>query len=116
MLYRATVCKSCCAILLCLFFGAAKTLFMKDFSLYVGIASGICTAVSQVPQLIKIIKEKEADDISYWMLIILLLGVAGWTWYGILKNDYPIIITNGFSCFMNLMIIAFSIRYKKGKA
>ena len=85
---------------------------MDDYSLYIGIGAGICTAISLLPQLLKIIKEKKADDISYFMLFILLAGLSGWIWYGILKKDYPIIITNGFSFLVNLMVIAFSIKYK----
>lgn len=85
---------------------------MKDYSVYVGIIAGICTAVSLLPQLFKIIKAKKADDISYLMLFILLVGLGGWIWYGFLKSDYPIIITNGFSFIVNLLIIGVSIKYK----
>lgn len=85
---------------------------MEDYSLYVGIAAGIGTAVSLVPQLIKIIKEKKADDISYFMLFFLLSGLGGWIFYGILKNDLPLIITNSFSFIANLLIIGFAIKYK----
>jgi MtN3 and saliva related transmembrane protein len=85
---------------------------MEDYSLYVGIAAGIGTAVSLIPQLIKIIKEKKADDISYFMLFFLLSGLGGWIFYGILKNDLPLIITNSFSFIANLLIIGFAIKYK----
>jgi len=85
---------------------------MNDFSLYIGIGAGVCTALSLLPQLFKIIKDKKADDISYFMLFILLAGLGGWIWYGILKNDYPIITTNGFSFLVNLLIIVSSIKYK----
>jgi MtN3 and saliva related transmembrane protein len=88
---------------------------MKDPSLYIGIAAGICTAVSMLPQLFKIIKEKKAEAISYLMLFILLVGLGGWIAYGLLKEDYPIIITNGFSLIVNLLIIGFSIKYKKNR-
>jgi len=88
---------------------------MEDYSLYIGIGAGIFTALSLLPQLFKIIKEKKADDISYFMLFILLLGLAGWIWYGLLKKDYPILITNGFSLLVNLLIIGFSIKYKGRK-
>ena len=85
---------------------------MADQSQYVGIAAGICTGVSLLPQLIKIIKEKKAENISWGMLIILLVGLAGWIWYGLLKSDLPIIITNSFSLLVNGLIIIFSLRYK----
>jgi MtN3 and saliva related transmembrane protein len=89
---------------------------MKDFSIYIGIAAGVCTSVSLLPQLTKIIKEKKADDISYLMLFILLTGLAAWIWYGIIKKDYPIIVTNSFSCIINILIIIFSIKYKHKQA
>ena len=89
---------------------------MSDYSLYIGIGAGVFTAISLLPQLFKIIKEKKADDISYFMLFILLAGLCGWIWYGLLKKDYPLIITNSFSLLVNLLIIVFSIRYKSGKS
>ena len=88
---------------------------MKDYSLYVGIGAGVCTAVSMLPQLLKIIKTKKADDISYVMVAFLLTGVAAWIWYGILKTDYPIIVTNCFSFIVNLLVLIFSFAYKKKK-
>ena len=89
---------------------------MKDYTIYVGIVAGIFTGISLVPQLLKIIKDKKADDISFFMLLILLLGVSGWIVYGILRTDYPIIFTNAFSLLVNILIIIFSIKYKKKKA
>ena len=79
----------------------------------IGIVAGICTGISLLPQLIKIIREKKVEDISWFMLIILMTGLAGWTWYGVLKEDYPIIITNSFSLLVNCMIIFFRFRYMK---
>jgi len=86
---------------------------MPDKTQLIGIIAGICTGISMLPQLIKIIKEKKANDISWFMLFILLGGLAGWVWYGILKEDYPIIITNSFSFLVNVAIIFFTIRYRK---
>ncbi len=81
-------------------------------SAWIGIVSGIFTGVSLVPQLIKIIKTKKADNISYGMLAILITGLAGWVWYGVEKNDLPIIFTNAFAVLVNLLTIFFSIKYK----
>ena len=86
---------------------------MPDKTQLIGIIAGICTGISLLPQLIKIIREKKADDISWVMLFILLVGLAGWVWYGILKEDYPIIITNSFSFLVNVAIIFFTVRFQK---
>ena len=88
---------------------------MNDYALYVGIGAGTCTAVSMLPQLIKIIRTKKADDISYVMVAILLVGVAAWVWYGILKTDYPIIVTNCFSFLVNVLVLVFSVMYREKK-
>ena len=86
---------------------------MPDQTQLIGIIAGICTGISLLPQLVKIIKEKKADDISWFMLFLLLAGLALWVWYGILKEDYPIIITNSFSFLVNVAIIFFTIRFRK---
>jgi len=85
---------------------------MKGFELYVGLFAGMCTAISLLPQLVKIIREKRANAISYGMLSILMLGLISWIAYGVIKNDYPIIITNGLSLALNILIVIFTIKYK----
>ena len=81
----------------------------------VGIAAGICTGIAMLPQLIKIIREKKAEDISFVMLLVLIVGLGGWVWYGLLREDYPIIITNAFSLLVNFAIVYFSYRYRQKK-
>ena len=79
----------------------------------IGIIAGGCTSISMLPQLIKTIKEKKDGDISYFMLVILLTGIGLWIWYGLLKEDYPIIITNAISFLLNSLIIFFNLYYRK---
>ena len=84
----------------------------------VGLAAGICTSISLLPQLFKLLKHKKADDISLFYLIILFIGLGLWIWYGFLREDIPIIATNGFSLVINGIVIVLGIRYKganKGK-
>ena len=77
-----------------------------------GIAAGVITCFSMVPQLVKVIREKKADDVSPWMLIILIFGLAMWVTYGIMKKDWPIIITNAFSCVLNITVLILRYVYK----
>ena len=86
---------------------------MEKYATYIGIFAGICTCISLLPQFIKIIKSKKAENISYWMLFILLTGVGTWVWYGVLRNDLPIIITNSVSFIINTLVIIFTIKYKQ---
>lgn len=85
---------------------------MSHYSQYVGIVAGILTGISLLPQLFKIIKEKKANNISFGMLVVLLAGLCVWILYGILKQDYPIIITNSFSLMTNIVIVILTRKYK----
>ena len=75
--------------------------------------AGICTAISLLPQLLKIIRSKKADYISLFYLVILLCGLSLWVWYGFLREDIPIIATNSFSLLLNIAIIVLGVRYKR---
>ncbi|MCW3070621.1 MAG: hypothetical protein JWO44_511 [Bacteroidetes bacterium] len=78
----------------------------------IGTAAGVFTAASMLPQLVKIIKEKEAGDISIPMVLILLTGLSLWICYGFMKDDWAIILTNIFSLLVNLAMLFFGIKYK----
>lgn len=82
----------------------------------IGIAAGICTASSLLPQVIKTFKAKKADDVSLVMLLVLLTGVALWIVYGIKREDLPIIVTNSFSLLVNLVMIFLRMKYKNNKS
>jgi len=89
---------------------------MMNLDNIVGIVAGIFTSISLLPQLIKMIRQKKATDISLKMLLTLLAGLALWVWYGIMKMDWPIIITNCFSVVVNVLILLFRWRYKNNSA
>jgi MtN3 and saliva related transmembrane protein len=83
-----------------------------ELTTVVGIAASVLTGASLLPQLIKIIREKKAQDISYLMLMVLFGGVGLWVWYGIRRNDWIIILSNGASVLLNLCIFAWSFYYR----
>src|SRR5687768_631729 len=81
-----------------------------EYHLYIGIAAGILTSVALLPQLIKIIRTKKTEDLSWMTLLVLLSGLGIWIWYGVIKNDVPIIITNSVSITISLLVIIFSLK------
>lgn len=78
-----------------------------------GIIAGILTSAAMVPQLIKVLKEKNTDDISWVMLLVLISGLSMWVWYGFLKDELPIILSNCFSVLLNITLLICCIIYKK---
>jgi MtN3 and saliva related transmembrane protein len=83
-----------------------------DGTQILGLAAGLCTASSLLPQVIKTLKEKKAAEVSLVMLLVLMTGVSLWIVYGIRKNDLPIIATNCFSLLVNITMVILRIRYK----
>lgn len=82
---------------------------------YIGFIAGILTAISMLPQLIKTLKEKKAADITPWMLVVLIAGVVLWLVYGLIKKDWPIIITNAVSIFLNVWMLILRKMYSVKK-
>ncbi len=78
-----------------------------------GIIAGILTSVSMIPQLIKVLKEKNAEDLSWAMILVLISGLSLWVWYGFLKNELPIILSNAFAVMVNIVLLICCMIYKK---
>ncbi|MDD7887354.1 SemiSWEET family sugar transporter [Flavivirga sp. 57AJ16] len=78
----------------------------------IGILAGVFTTIAVLPQITKAIKTGSVEDVNPYMFVILCMGVGLWVVYGIMKQDWPIIITNGISFFLNgimLCLIIFPI-------
>jgi MtN3 and saliva related transmembrane protein len=78
-----------------------------------GIIAGILTSISMVPQLVKVLREKNVEDISWIMLLALISGLSLWVWYGILKDELPIILSNAFAVLINISLLICYVIYRK---
>ena len=78
----------------------------------IGIIAGVFTALSLIPQLVKMVKEKKAGNISLLMLVILFGGLALWIYYGVMVKDNIIIISNSVSILLNMVILFFTLKFK----
>lgn len=68
-----------------------------DFDLATITASlaGICMAVCQVPQAVKLFRDGNTDGVSIGMQVVLTLGIAFWLITGILLSNVPMWLSNG---------------------
>ncbi|OCA77922.1 hypothetical protein BBH99_10340 [Chryseobacterium contaminans] len=79
-----------------------------------GIIAGVLTSISMIPQLVKVIREKNVEDISLLMLLVLISGLSLWVWYGFVKDELPIILSNSFAVLVNLsLLVCYTIYNKK---
>ena len=79
----------------------------------IGLFAGTCVTLSVIPQILKVWRTKKVKAISLKTFSILTFGIGVWIVYGILKNDLPIIITNGVSFCLNLLMVYFIIYYER---
>ncbi len=66
-----------------------------------------------LPQIIKIIKTKETEAISYSMYFMLILGSCLWMTYGIRTPLYSIIFWNAVAISTYITVIALKFRTEK---
>lgn len=76
----------------------------------IGSAAAFCTTVSYYPQVKKCWSTGRAGDLSLKMFLTLACGVALWIVYGLLKEDYVIVISNGVSLGLLAIILYVKVR------
>ena len=79
----------------------------------IGYTAAALTTVANLPQTYKIIKTRSTKDISIVTYFMLTLGCGLWVTYGILNNDIPLIIANGISTTICLLILLIKLMSKK---
>ena len=80
---------------------------------FFGYFAAILTTFAFLPQLIKTLKTKKADDVSLVTLIMFLSGLLSWMIYGYEISSLPILIANFITFILNLLILISKIKYSK---
>jgi len=80
---------------------------------FYGYFAAILTTLAFLPQLIKTIRTKKAEDVSLITLIMFLTGVLSWIIYGYKILSTPILIANIITFILNLLILIFKITFSQ---
>lgn len=75
----------------------------------IGYLATVCSMSSFTPQAWKIIRTRETSGISAPMYAITVLGFALWLAFGIMKAEWPIIITNGVCLLLSAFILTMTV-------
>ena len=78
-----------------------------------GYLAAILTTSAFLPQLIKTLKTKKADDVSLTTLIMFIIGVLSWIIYGYQISSTPILIANLITLILNLLILISKVYFSK---
>jgi MtN3 and saliva related transmembrane protein len=79
----------------------------------IGMAAGTFTTLSFLPQVIKTYKTRSAKDLSLPMFLLFTLGVSMWMTYGISISKPAIIIANGVTLVLAVMLLVAKFRFKE---
>jgi len=81
-----------------------------DTTTIIGLTAAVLTTSAFVPQALKTWKTRSTSDLSLPMYLMMFLGICLWMAYGLLKNDWPIILANGASFCFSFIILFFKAK------
>ena len=80
---------------------------------FFGYFAATLTTAAFLPQLIKTLKTKKADDVSLLTLIMFLCGLVFWIIYGYSISSFPILVANIITLILNIFILISKIYYER---
>lgn len=80
-----------------------------DIALIVGYVASACSMTSFVPQAWKIIKTADTAAISTRMYAVTVVGFALWSVFGVMRMEWPIILTNVVCFCLSAFILVMKI-------
>ena len=80
-----------------------------------GVAAGLCSMASFVPQIGKILKNRSAEGVSLKMFSVTVTAFVLWTAYGLLLMSWPIAVSNAVCLALALTIVVLRLRFGDGK-
>ena len=80
---------------------------------FYGYFAAVLTTAAFLPQLIKTLKTKKADDVSLVTLVMFICGLCSWIIYGYKISSIPILAANIITFLLNLLILISKIYYSK---
>lgn len=76
----------------------------------VGYAAALLTTASFAPQVIKTVRTRDTSGISLSMYALFSCGVALWILYGVSIQSWPVIVANGITLALALVVLGYKLR------
>lgn len=74
---------------------------------------GIVMAIAPALQIHRMLRTRSADDVSLGYFVLLIPGFLLWVFYGLSRNDWPLVIPNILAAAVALLTIAVAARLKR---
>jgi MtN3 and saliva related transmembrane protein len=79
-----------------------------------GLVAGFLIAVGFVPQIVRVWKLRDAQEISLAFNLLNLSGTVLWLGYGLLLNLLAVVIWNGVNTILLVALLAVKLKYGMG--
>jgi MtN3 and saliva related transmembrane protein len=78
---------------------------------WIGGTGAVLTTICWLPQAVRVVRTKETHAISLATNLIFVTGILLWLIYGIVLNNWPLIVANAISMLFTLVIVAMKLRH-----
>jgi MtN3 and saliva related transmembrane protein len=71
----------------------------------VGTGAALCSMTSFVPQIVKIVRERDAASVSLRMYAVTVTGFSLWIAYGLMTRAWPVVAANSVCLLLSATIL-----------
>ncbi|NUQ19466.1 MAG: SemiSWEET transporter [Gemmatimonadaceae bacterium] len=79
---------------------------------YLGFFAGALTVGSFLPQVLRTWRTRQTRDLSMALFALLVTSGTLWAFYGALRHDWPVVITNAGMVALNGALVVAKLRYR----
>lgn len=81
----------------------------------IGVAATLCSTTSFAPQAWKVIKTGDTKALSTPMYVVTVVGFVFWLTYGVMRADWPLIVTNAICFALSAFILMMKLLRPQSK-
>ena len=76
----------------------------------IGTGAALCSMTSFVPQIVKIVRERDATSVSLRMYAVTVTGFSLWIAYGLMTRAWPVVAANTVCLVLSATILVLKWR------
>ena len=80
---------------------------------WLGFLAGALTTIAFIPQVLRIVRTRSADDISWSTWSVFAAGMALWIAWGAMQQAIPVIVANAVTLILVFVILALKWHYSQ---
>jgi MtN3 and saliva related transmembrane protein len=81
----------------------------------IGAGAALCSMTSFVPQIAKIVRERDAESVSLRMYAVTVTGFALWMAYGVMIEGWPLVVANAVCLILSATILVLKWRFSRSE-